>query len=72
MLRGDKAFRFPCRLLNIAGCYEVTFISNGFKNWKKAIERFKARERTASRLNASQRWQERIKSLEAAASNKDI
>lgn len=64
-IAADKAFCFPCRLFGSTGCY---VISNGFKNWKKAVQRFKEHEKTSSHLNALQRWQEGLKTKESVLS----
>lgn len=64
----DKAFCFPCRLFGSTGCYDETFISKGFQNWKKAVQRFKEHEKTSSHLHALQRWHEGLKTKESVVS----
>ncbi|CAH1114521.1 unnamed protein product [Psylliodes chrysocephalus] len=54
-IRADSAFCYYCRLFasERKGCAEETFLRTGFKNWKKATEKFKKHGKSSSHRKAT-------------------
>lgn len=53
----DKAFCFPCRLINSSdglniGQIDYTFSRHGFKNWNKATTKFKDHQKSKSHIHS--------------------
>ena len=52
----DKAYCFPCRVFNRNNHNDLAFVSTGFQNWKRALEKFRAHEKSFTHKSAFQAW----------------
>ena len=53
----NKAFCFPCRVFGNTGHHQEAFISNGFQNWKSALEKFRAHQSSIAHKSAILTWE---------------
>ena len=53
----NKAFCFPCRVFGTKGHHQEAFVSNGFQNWKSALEKFHAHQSSVAHKNSILAWE---------------
>ena len=52
----DSAFCFCCRAFGQIGQYDDAFVKIGFKNWKKALEKFRSHEKSIAHKSSVHKW----------------
>lgn len=64
----DRAFCFICRKFNRKETKSDSFVSNGFKTWKNAYDRFGEHEKSSAHQTAKIKWHHAIKKGPSCAS----